>query len=69
MPAISSGSVSATTKSSPCSLKASTGPGAPSAKRLLAISLMSLLVMSGFCSEPDSANSFSMIDWVRMNQE
>ena len=24
--------------------------------------------MSGFCSEPDSANSFSMIFCVRMNQ-
>ncbi|CAM5666300.1 hypothetical protein SGLAM104S_00607 [Streptomyces glaucescens] len=25
--------------------------------------------MSGFCSEPDSANSFSTIFRVRMNQE
>jgi hypothetical protein len=25
--------------------------------------------MSGFCSEPERANSFSMIFWVRMNQE
>ena len=29
---------------------------------------MSLPVKSGFCSEPDRANSFSMIAWVRMNQ-
>ncbi len=29
----------------------------------------SLAVMSGFCSEPESANSFSTIFWVRMNQE
>jgi len=26
-------------------------------------------VMSGFCSEPDSANSLAMIFLVRMNQE
>ena len=29
---------------------------------------MLLPVMSGFCSEPESANSFSMIFWVRTNQ-
>ena len=28
-----------------------------------------LPVRSGFCSEPDSANSFLMMLWVRMNQE
>ena len=28
-----------------------------------------LPVRSGFCSEPESANSFSMIFWVRMNHE
>ena len=31
--------------------------------------LRSLPVMSGFCSEPDSANSLEMIDLVRMNHE
>ena len=37
---------------------------------LLQDTCMRLLpVMSGFCSEPDSANSFLMIFWVRMNQE
>ena len=28
-----------------------------------------LPVRSGFCSEPESANSFLMMLWVRMNQE
>ena len=32
-------------------------------------SLTSLPVRSGFCSEPDSANSFSMIFWVSTNHE
>ena len=36
--------------------------------RSLTMAARSRLVMSGFCSEPDSANSFSMIFWVRMNQ-
>jgi hypothetical protein len=31
--------------------------------------LLVLAVMSGFCSEPESANSFSMIFWVSTNQE
>ena len=30
---------------------------------------MSLPVRSGFCSEPESANSFSMIFWVSTNHE
>ncbi|SLI60015.1 Uncharacterised protein [Mycobacteroides abscessus subsp. abscessus] len=53
MPCTSSASVSATTKSTPCCLNASTGPGAPLATRLLRVSLMSLPVMSGFCSDPE----------------
>ena len=50
-------------------LSASTGPGAPLASRVLARNVRSLPVMSGFCSEPDRANSFSIIDWVRTNHE
>ena len=69
MPATSSGSVSATTKSAPCCLNASTGPGAPGRTARASSSRMSLPVRSGFCSEPESANSFSMIFWVSTNQE
>ena len=69
MPAISVGRSSATTKSMPCSLNASTGPGAPEERRSLSSSRGSLPVMSGFCSEPERLNSFSMIDWVRTNHE
>jgi len=68
MPATSSGSVRATTKSAPCRLNASTGAGAPGRTRD-SVSLMSLPVRSGFCSEPDSANSFSMIFCVSTNHE
>ena len=68
MPATSSGSVLATTKSAPCRRCASTGAGAPGRTRDR-VSLMSLPVRSGFCSEPDSANSFSMIFWVSTNHE
>ena len=68
MPSTSSGSVSATTKSAPCCLNASTGPGAPERTRLSS-SGMFLSVRSGFCSEPESANSFSMIFWVSTNHE
>ena len=68
MPATSSGSVLATTKSAPCRLNASTGAGAPGRTRDR-VSRMSLPVRSGFCSEPDSANSFSMIFSVSTNHE
>ena len=37
------------------------GPGSSTCRTLLP-------VRSGFCSEPDSANSFSMIFWVSTNQ-
>ena len=56
-------------KSTPCCLNASTGPGAPFANRVFASRRTSLPVMSGFYSEPESANSFSMMSWVRMNHE
>ncbi|CNJ30389.1 Uncharacterised protein [Mycobacterium tuberculosis] len=66
----SSSRLSATTKSAPRVLNASTGPGAPLPnKRCRTTAFLLLEVMSGFCSEPDSANSFSMIFWVRMNHE
>ena len=67
MPATSRGRVSATTKSTPWRLNASTGPGAPGRIRRMT-SRMLRLVRSGFCSEPESANSFSMTFWVRTNQ-
>ena len=69
MPATSSPSVVATTKSSPFCLKASTGGGAPLPRRLFSTAIQLFDVRSGFCSEPDSANSFSMIVWVSTNQE
>jgi len=50
-----------TTKSAPLRLKASTGAGAPLARRAFSTARTDLLVMSGFCSEPESANSFSTI--------
>ena len=57
-----------TMKSSPLSMNALTGPG--TLARALDHEFRQLLpVKSGFCSEPDSANSFSMIFRVRMNQE
>ena len=68
MPATSSGRVLATTKSAPRCLNASTGAGAPGRTRD-SVSRMSLPVRSGFCSEPESANSFSMIFWVSTNHE
>ncbi len=57
----------ATTKSSPWRLNASTGGGAPEPTRVLSSSRTLLPVTSGFCSEPESANSFSMIFWVSTN--
>jgi hypothetical protein len=61
MPAMSSSRVSATTKSAPCCLNASTGAGAPLPRtRSWITARRFLLVMSGFCSDPDSADSFSM---------
>ncbi len=68
MPATRSPRCRETTKSSPCSLNASTGPGAPGFTRD-SVSRMSLPVRSGFCSDPDSANSFSMIFCVSTNHE
>ena len=67
MPATSARRSRSTTKSAPCSLNASTGSGAPEPARVLSTARMLLPVMSGFCSEPDSANSFSMIFWVSTN--
>jgi hypothetical protein len=67
IPATSSGSVVAVTKSSPRSRKAWTGAETPDFTRL-SRSLRSLPVRSGFCSEPDSANSFSTIFFVDTNQ-
>ena len=56
-----------TTKSAPLRLNASTGAGAPLATRAFSTARIDLLVMSGFCSEPERANSFSMIFCVRTN--
>ena len=69
MPATRSSRVSATTKSSPLSLNASTGPVAPLESRWRSSSRTLFPVRSGFCSWPESANSFSMIAWVSTNQE
>jgi hypothetical protein len=68
MPSTSARRSRSTTKSAPCCLKASTGAGAPEPTRLLMISRTFFPVMSGFCSDPERANSFSMIFWVRTNQ-
>ena len=67
IPRTSADSSRSTTKSAPCCLNASTGAGAPEPSRPLSTCLRSRPVMSGFCSEPDSANSFSMIFWVSTN--
>ena len=55
-------------KSTPWRLNASTGGGAPLPTRLAITWRMLFEVRSGFCSEPDSANSRSMIFWVSTNQ-
>ncbi len=57
-----------TTKSSPWSMNACTGLGGPLLSRSLNTWRLLFEVVSGFCSEPDSANSFSMIFRVRTNQ-
>ena len=67
IPATSSGSDVAVTKSSPRSRKACTGPDTPALTRPSS-NLRSLPVRSGFCSDPDSANSFSTILCVATNQ-
>ena len=46
-----------------------TGAGAPARARGSTTCRQLLLVRSGFCSEPDSANSFPMIRCVSMNHE
>ena len=61
MPATSSGRVSATTKSAPLSRNACTGAGRAGPRPGRAPGGCSRPVRSGFCSEPDSANSFSTI--------
>ena len=54
-------------KSSPWSMNACTGDGGPLPSRSLSTARLLLEVVSGFCSEPESANSFSMIFWVSTN--
>ena len=56
-------------KSTPFILNASTGAGAPLLMARRAVIRQLLPVRSGFCSEPDSANSFLMMLWVSTNQE
>ena len=67
IPSTSAGSERSTTKSSPCFLNASTGGVAPASSRERTIRRTSLPVTSGFCSDPLSANSRSMIFWVSTN--
>ena len=55
-------------KSSPWSMNACTGEGGPLPMRSSSTLRTLLEVVSGFCSEPESANSFSMIFCVRTNQ-
>ena len=49
-------------------MNAFTGRGGPLASRSRSTARRPFEVVSGFCSEPDSANSFSMIFWVSTNQ-
>jgi hypothetical protein len=49
-------------------MKACTGRGGPLASRSRSTACQLFDVVSGFCSEPDSANSFSMIFRVSTNQ-
>ena len=65
----SAGSVFLTMKSSPLSMNALTGACTPAPRRLLSTLRQLFDVMSGFCSEPDSANSFLITASVRMNHE
>jgi hypothetical protein len=67
MPATSAGSESRTTKSAPWRMNAATGPGGPGRARCTSPGML-LPVRPGFCSEPDSANSRSMIFSVSRNQ-
>ena len=55
-------------KSSPWSMNACTGDGGPLPSRSSSTARTLLEVVSGFCSEPESANSFSMIFCVSTNQ-
>ena len=68
MPATSSGSVLRITKSTPRSMKRRTGSGAPLPMRP-STRLMLRSVRSGFCSEPESANSRPMMRSLSTNQE
>ena len=54
-------------KSSPWSMNACTGAAARCPSRSSSTARLLLAVVSGFCSEPESANSFSMIFWVSTN--
>jgi hypothetical protein len=67
IPVTSSGRVEATTKSTPYFSNRWIGSGV--CQMRVSSSQMSLLVRSGFCSEPESANSLSTIFWVVTNQE
>ena len=66
---MSSSRVSRTMKSAPLSMNACTGAPAPLPRRVFASSRTSLPVRSGFCSLPESVNSFSMIFCDSTNQE
>ena len=68
MPRTSSPSERSTMKSSPWSMNACTGRGGPPASRSLITARRLFDVVSGFCSEPERANSFSMIFRVSTNQ-
>jgi hypothetical protein len=57
-----------TMKSAPFSMKACTGGGRPLPRRDR-MPVIDLLVRSGFCSEPDSANSFLMMARESTNHE
>ena len=69
MPATSSGTDRATTKSAPCRRNASTGGAAPGPRARESTWRMLRPVRSGFCSDPERASSFSRIARVRTNQE
>ena len=56
-------------KSAPWVLNASTGAGAALLVARFAVIRQLFPVRSGFCSEPDSANSFLMMLWVSTNHE
>ena len=58
---------SRTTKSSPCSLNASIGAGAPLPVIRWITPRMLLPVMSGFCSDPERLNSRRIVCWSSRN--